>query len=70
MNGLSDAEFAKSISETEWTIMSVRAGDLPAPHKMCRAIGWDRVSVSVPRTIYVEEYRYINKGADDVETDN
>jgi len=61
MNGLNDAEFAESISETEWTMAAVRSGSIPAPLKMCAKIGWDRVSVSVPKTVYTDEYRYINK---------
>jgi len=60
-NRITDKEFADYIREPESTIYAVRAGKLPAPVKMCDAIGWERVLVSVPRMVFEDEYRYINK---------
>jgi hypothetical protein len=61
MNRIGDTEFAQMIGEPKMTIDAVRAGSMPAPLKMAAAIGWERVLVAVPKTIYEDEYRYIKK---------
>ena len=59
--GLTDAEFAQMISESEWTIRQVRDECIEAPKSMLDKIGWCKFKDSYYKRILVEEVRYMPK---------
>ena len=60
-NGLNDVTFAEMISETEWTIRSVRAHELEPPQKMLEVVGWCKFESTYEKTVLATETRYMEK---------
>lgn len=58
---LDDAQFAKMINETEWTMQSLRAGRIEPPQKLLDIIGWCRFEDSYYKRVLVTEVRYMPK---------